>query len=301
MAHKVTGFRPGSKSWKKFMAKVYGFGGAIVIVGAMFKIQHWPGAAIMLIGGLGIEAIIFILSAFEPLHEDPDWTLVYPELNAMDDDEEAAHHDHGHAELESGSEHSHEHAAIESAQGQVSYVAAPSAGLTAQLDSMLADAKIEPELISSLGEGLKNLAETSNKMNQLTDASVATSEYVDSVKSAAKTVDSLADSYVKASQSLSALAVTNEDGMSYGEQLQQVSKNLSSLNAVYELQLQGSNSQIESSQRMYESMNQMIQNLNDSIDDTKVYKENISELAKNLSALNMVYGNMLNAMSYNRS
>lgn len=301
MAHKVTGFRPGSKSWKKFMAKVYGFGGAIVIVGAMFKIQHWPGAAIMLIGGLGIEAIIFILSAFEPLHEDPDWTLVYPELNAMDDDE-AVHHDHGHAELESDNHHSHEHAAIEGVAATATHaIQAPSAGLTAQLDAMLSDAKIEPELISSLGEGLKNLAETSNKMNQLTDASVATSEYVDSVKSAAKTVDSLADSYVKASQSLSALAVTNEDGMSYGEQLQQVSKNLSSLNAVYELQLQGSNSQIESSQKMYESMNQMIQNLNDSIDDTKVYKENISELAKNLSALNMVYGNMLNAMSYNRS
>lgn len=295
MAHTVTGFRPGSKSWKKFMAKVYGFGGAIVIVGAMFKIQHWPGATIMLIGGLGVEAVIFILSAFEPLHEDPDWTLVYPELSAMDDDEEAAHHDHGHAELESGNEHSHEHAAIETV------TAAPSAGLTAQLDEMLSDAKIEPELMASLGEGLRNLAEASNKMSQLTDATVATGEYVDSVKSAAKTVDGLADSYVKASQSLSALSVTNEDGMSYGEQLQQVSKNLSSLNAVYELQLQGSNSQIESTQKMYESMNHMIQNLNDSIDDTKVYKENISELAKNLSALNMVYGNMLNAMSYNRS
>ena len=68
-----------SKKFKTTMKFVYGWGGAIVIVGAMFKIQHWPGASYMLIGGLGIEACIFILSAFEPLHEDPNWELAYPE------------------------------------------------------------------------------------------------------------------------------------------------------------------------------------------------------------------------------
>ena len=80
MGKEITGFRPGSKSWKKFMAKVYGIGGAVVIVGALFKLMHYPGAEIMLILGLGTEALIFFFSAFEPIHEDPDWTIVYPEL-----------------------------------------------------------------------------------------------------------------------------------------------------------------------------------------------------------------------------
>jgi gliding motility-associated protein GldL len=72
--------KPGSKGWKKFMAKLYGFGAAVVIVGALFKIMHWPFAGPMLVIGLSTEALIFIFSAFEPIHEDPNWELVYPEL-----------------------------------------------------------------------------------------------------------------------------------------------------------------------------------------------------------------------------
>ena len=82
--------KPGSKNWKKFMAKLYGWGAAIVIVGALFKIQHWPGAGTMLIVGLGVEAFIFFMSAFEPIHEEPNWELVYPEL-ALGHDENFDH------------------------------------------------------------------------------------------------------------------------------------------------------------------------------------------------------------------
>ena len=72
-----------SSGWKSFTAKLYGFGASIVIIGALFKIQHWPGAGVALTAGLTIEAIIFFFSAFEPLHEELDWTLVYPELAGM--------------------------------------------------------------------------------------------------------------------------------------------------------------------------------------------------------------------------
>jgi gliding motility-associated protein GldL len=72
--------KPGSKQWKNFMAKLYGIGAAVVIVGALFKIQHWPLAGFFLITGLSTEAIIFMFSAFEPPHEEYDWSLVYPEL-----------------------------------------------------------------------------------------------------------------------------------------------------------------------------------------------------------------------------
>src|SRR6266550_382123 len=84
----------GGKKWKSFMAKLYGFGAAIVIVGAMFKIMHWPGAGPMLVVGLSTEAVIFFFSAFEPPHEEVDWSLVYPELAGMHGEED------GHERIE---------------------------------------------------------------------------------------------------------------------------------------------------------------------------------------------------------
>ena len=72
-----------SKKFKNGMAKLYGWGASVVILGAMFKLMHWPGAGGMLVTGLTIEAIIFFFYAFEKSHEGPDWSLVYPELGYM--------------------------------------------------------------------------------------------------------------------------------------------------------------------------------------------------------------------------
>ena len=163
----------GGKKWKSFMAKLYGFGAAIVIVGAMFKIMHWPGAGPMLVIGLSTEAVIFFFSAFEPPHEEVDWSLVYPELAGMHGEEG----DNAHAKIED--------------KGSV----------TEQLDNMLEDAKIGPELIASLGEGMRHLGDQANKMSNIADASVATNEYVSSVQSAAKNVASFSSSYSKAAES----------------------------------------------------------------------------------------------------
>ena len=256
----------GGKKWKSFMAKLYGFGAAIVIIGAMFKIMHWPGAGPMLVVGLTTEAVIFFFSAFEPPHEDVDWSLVYPELAGM----------HG----EEG-----EHPQIED-----------KGSLTEQLDNMLEEAKIGPELMASLGDGLRSLSDQAGKLNNITDASVATNEYVSSVKSAAKNVDSLSDAYTKAATSLTGLTVSNDDSTNLGEQIVKVSKNLSALNASYELQLQGSNEHLKATSKFYGGLEELVQNLNDSVDDTKKYKEQIASLSSNLESLNTIYGNMLTAM-----
>src|SRR5688572_29988565 len=165
--------RPGSKAWKKFMAKLYGIGAAIVIVGALFKIQHWPFAGLLLIIGLSTEAVIFAFSAFEPIHEEIDWSLVYPELAGM----------HGEGDGEP--------AAIEE-EGSA----------TETLDKMLEEAKIGPDLINSLGSGLQNLSDTTSKLSSISDASVATNEFVDNMKNASKTVGGLADTYNKATDSV---------------------------------------------------------------------------------------------------
>ena len=343
--------KPGSKAWKKFMAKIYGFGAAIVIVGAMFKIQHWPGAGAMLVCGLTIEALIFFFSAFEPIHEDIDWSLVYPELAGMHGEEE----------------HKEEEHKLEEAHGSI----------TEQLDHMLEEAKIEPALIESLGQGLRNLSENAGKMSDVSEATVATSEYVNNMKGASKSVESLSNTYDEAKNTISAsvdqlsssyskVAKSLEDtsnqarntitssadqlsdsyskvtksledtydqakksifasvdqlagsydkagksledfsnssqssfqeAKTYGEQLQKVTKNLSALNASYELQLQGSNEHLQATGKLYGGIEVLMKNLNDSIQDTQKYKQEITQLSSNLEALNTVYGNMLNAMN----
>ncbi|MCB0769333.1 MAG: gliding motility protein GldL [Flavobacteriales bacterium] len=259
--------KPGSKKWKNFMAKLYGIGAAVVIVGALFKIQHWPMASFFLIIGLSTEAIIFFFSAFEPPHEDPDWSLVYPEL-----------------------------ATGERAEGD-DFKKEDQRSITEQLDNMLEGAKIEPELIASLGDGMRSLSDQAKQMGQITGAASATNEYATSLKTASEKVSSLSDSYAKASESLVGLTNNVDAGKNAGESLQKMSANLSALNEMYELQLKGSREKLEVANQMFEGMGEMMTNLRNSVDDTKRYKENIAELSENLAKLNTVYGNMLNAMT----
>lgn len=263
-----------SKKGKRFMGMVYGLGAAVVIVGALFKILHWPGANEMLTVGLLTEAVIFAISAFEKPHEDPDWSLVYPELAGMHDDD---HNSKNKKAISSNKD-----------------------GVSQQLDKMLEDAKVGPELIESLGNSLKTLGDNTSKLADITDASVATNEYVSSIKNASKSVDSLSETYLKASESLTGLSMTNEDGASYGEQLQRVSKNLSELNSIYELQLRGASQHTEATAKLYTGIESLMSNLHESVADTKKYKDEMSQLASNLTSLNTVYGNMLTAMNINR-
>ncbi len=270
MSKEITGFRPGSRSWKKFMAKVYGWGASIVIIGALFKLEHYKGASIMLIIGLGTEALIFFLSAFEPIHEDPDWSLVYPEL-AEDYDGPG-----GRSSVKS------------------------SISPTQQLDNMLEQAKIGPELIESLGKGLQRLADTTAEMNKLGDVSEATNDFIGNMKEAAEKVHVLSNNYENAAQALSGLSAATDEGASYAENIRKVNESLSSMSRVYEMQLENAQNHNEVTKEMYNNMTALVENLSNSVEDTKRYKENIAKLSDNLESLNTVYGNMLSAMNINR-
>jgi gliding motility-associated protein GldL len=163
-----------SRGFKNFMAKLYGIGASVVILGALFKINHYPGADLMLVVGLSVESIIFFFSAFEPPHVEPDWSLVYPELAGMY---------HGvSAELDEAS--------------------VKPEGLTEDLDKMLAEAKVGPELIESLGKGLQNLSENTNKLSDVTNAAVATNEFTEKVRGATASVGTLSDSYNRQSETI---------------------------------------------------------------------------------------------------
>jgi gliding motility-associated protein GldL len=260
---KVTGF-------KKYLHLASCFGASIVIVGALFKIMHWPGASAALIAGLGTEAFLFILFGIDIPHEEYDWTLAYPELGGMG----------GHDDLQDDT--------------------VSGLPVSSQLDAMLAEAKIGPELIESLGAGMRAIGDNASKMADISNATVATNEYVDSVKSASKNVSHLADTYSKAASSISSLAESNDAGSSIGESLNSVSKNLSALNATYELQLQGSRGHLEATEKFYGGLSDLMKNLHDSVEDTKKYRQEMSQLSTNLTALNTIYGNMLGAMNFNK-
>ena len=169
--------------------------------------------------------------------------------------------------------------------------------ITEQLDNMLESAKIEPELIESLGMGMRSLSDQARQMGEITGAAAATSEYAESLKGASSKVSQLSDSYAKASESLVGLTENVDAGRSAGESLGRMSKNLGDLNEMYELQLRTSREKMEAANTMFAGMGEMLAHLRDSVDDTKRYKENISELSTNLAKLNTVYGNMLNAMT----
>ena len=243
------------------MAKLYGFGAAIVIIGAMFKIQHWPGAGPMLVVGLSTEAVIFFFSAFEKPHEDPDWSLVYPELAGIPG---------------------------ESDENRLT----PSQ----ELDNLLGDAKIGPELIESLGDNLRSLGDNVSKMTDLTDASVATEEYVGNVKRASSSVGNLTDAYERASASIGALVVDDE-GVDISSEVHKMAENLTQLNSQYSQQLAGTRQFLETSDALYGGMSELMATLNDSVGDARKYKEEVAQLAQNISSLNTVYGNMLSAMN----
>ncbi len=252
-------------------------GASVVIIGALFKIQHYPGASIMLIIGLSTEALLFLLGALEPQHLSTDWSKVYPEL--AHDDEEADDYD----EIED----------TESTAGS-------DLPVTEQLDNMLEEAKIGPELIESLGTGLRGLKDTTDRLADVSDASVATDEYVNSIRSAASNVGELSDTYAKAAESLTGLSANSEAGAGLGEHLASMSSNLEQLNQTYAAQVEGSKSQLEATQKYFGGIEELLASLHDSVEDAKNYKAQMAELSNNISQLNTVYGNMLTAMSGNR-
>lgn len=278
-----------SSGWKSFMAKLYGFGASVVIIGAMFKIMHWPFAGPMIVLGLSTEAIIFFFSAFEPLHEELDWTLVYPELAGMTDPDE----------IEEIKE-----------SGKLGHTTLD------RFEDLVQNANIGPDTFKKLGESLNKLNVTTSSISDITEATVATSQYANNMKSAASSIGSLTNTFSQSTnvlqdsiQTLSSsyaalsgnvkndLASISEGTKGYSTHVENLNKNLSALNAVYELQLRESNSHLKETQAVYSGMNNLMDNLKHSAEETQRYREEISQLSKNLSSLNAVYGNMLSAMN----
>lgn len=295
-----------SKAFKKMMSFVYGWGASVVLLGALFKIEHFQGASEMLIIGLSVEALIFFLSAFEPPHEEVDWSLVYPELAGVEE----------LVDVDKKTNVSSKKSALE------------------KFDALIDNAEITPELFEKLGNGLRNLNTTTEKLHDVSDVTVATNNYVANFEKASTKVNEFADMYGKSASQLNQSAETlsrtyndssemvgssgrvlsesykkmteainaeytktAQSGSSYANQLETMTKNLTALNSVYELQLQGTNAHFEATKKLYSGLDEIMANLKDSATDTKRYREEIGKLSQNLAAMNTIYGNMLAAMN----
>lgn len=189
---------------------VYGLGAAIVIVGALFKIQHWPYGSLILTIGMIVEALVFTYSAFERQQSELDWSLVYPELAG------------GMGSMKKGKKEE-----PKDAEGL----------LSKKLDSMLKEAKIDGELMASLGNSIKNFEGAAKGISPTVDAMTAQKKYSEEMSLAAAQMESLNSLYKVQMESANRQAAINEESVvnaeKLKEQMQSLASNLSSLNGVY--------------------------------------------------------------------
>ncbi len=316
-----------TKRWKVFMGYVYGWGASIVMIGALFKLEHLPYSGYILAVGLLTESFIFFLSAFEPPLEMPDWGKVYPELR---EDYEIIDFD-------------------DLNQSDDSNI----------LNELLSSSDITPELISKVSKGLNDLSNTARGISDISTATLATELYVKNLSSASEamstfaetnmnannsinsSIDQLASSYVNTAQLLSAsgqelvsglhktgaefsekLAESGEllsksyqevsnyitsdlqkvglNSKEYSSNLEQLNKNIAAFNNTFETQLKGTEEQFQAVQKFSSGLSQINQVLSASAEEIKKYKENAEQLNKHLEALNTIYGGMLGAMNYKK-
>ncbi len=201
-----------SRSSKKIMNMVYGLGASVVILGALFKIMHWPFGNEMLIIGLIVEALVFAVSAFEPVDDELDWSLVYPELAGG---ETSVRRNEVVVEEDKHSE----------------------GMLSKKLDNLLKEAKIDANLMSSLGDSIRNFEGAAKSISPTVDAMASQKKYSEEISLAANQMESLNNLYKVQVESVSRQSEVNqavaENAGKLKEQMESLTSNLSSLNGVY--------------------------------------------------------------------
>ncbi|TAH17644.1 MAG: gliding motility protein GldL [Cytophagales bacterium] len=251
--------------------KMTSVGAAIVIVGALFKIMHWPGAGEALTVGLLTEAFLFFIGAFQPAPPpDPhyQWEKAYPQLLSDEPVE-----------------------ALPVKTNNTKGVAA-----LAGLDQMLGEANLSTDSFKSFGQGIKTLNDTALKMRDITDASSASNEYTKNVKEAASSMANLNKAYSTTITAMTEMSNASKDAKEYHSQVQLITKNLGALNAVYEMELKDANSHLKAMNKFYSNLTLAMESMADASKESQVFKEQMTKLTTNMTSLNKVYGNMLTAM-----
>lgn len=253
---------------------LFSFFAAVVIFAAMMKILHWQGADYAIMVGLIAEAIVFLVMAFlvEP-PEEPHWQRYFPEINT-------------HPDLDPNFKPT----PLTLASGNNGNPALN------KLDDMLREADITPANLGRLSDGFKKLGGTVDKMSDITDVVAATGDYTAKTKEAANALGTMKEAYLGAANSIQHFNNAAEGTKQFHEQVGVLTKNLSSLNTMYELELQDTNNHLKAMNKFYGNLTQASEAMQGSVEDAQKAKEQIAQLANNLGRLNNVYGNMLSAM-----
>ena len=285
-----------SKGYKNFMAKLYGIGAAVVILGAMFKIMHWPGASTVLIAGMCTEALLFMIGCLDKPHPEFHWHEVFPQLLG----------------------HGTEPGLLAEMQARPK----PTLMGGAEGSSSASVPALNEKELESLKAGIGNLAKTAAQLSELSTVATATnkltskldaaSDAAEQFVSAGKTIseksDALGSVYAQVTQDMQNVAKGTKE---YEVKVADVAKQLTSLNAVYELQLQTLQKQVEAYKAQTEkvtgataqvetltaTVKQMTDAAGNALKSQEAYVAGAKQLANQVADLNKVYGNMLNALA----
>lgn len=266
------------KFYKDIMPMVYGFGAAIVIIGAMFKLLNLSGASVMLAAGLTTEAVLFILGIFEPKHKEFDWFKVYPEL---DDDSTPS---------SSG---------VTLPRGNLPLLKTQSedaVSISSKLDELFAKANIDSALIDRLSSGMSRIADYSGAMASFTELSSLSDRYCSSLAKASSMLDQMSFSHEKVSGALTALSNIADNGKEYNTKMDNVIDTLNEVGVAYKKELDSVERRLHMMNNTYDNVNKSILSMEDISTEATKLKDEITDLSQKFESLNKIYGNMLNVL-----
>jgi gliding motility-associated protein GldL len=222
-----------TKSGKYLKNLIIGVGASVVLLGALFKIQHWPGASLMLTTGMITEAFIFAMLGLLPPHADYYWERFYPDIT-----------ENPHVEAyKKGKE------LTKGAHG-----AGPQGQNSKSLDAMMEEANITPANLKRLGENFQRFGKTVEQMKDITDVTAATGTYSQSARDAADALGQMKNTFVGATKTMSAFNAAAEDTTKFHEQVVVLSRNLGNLNQIYEVELQDANNHLKAMNKIYSNL-----------------------------------------------
>lgn len=251
----------------KVAGYAFGLGASVVIIGALFKIQHWPGASIMLTAGMGTEGVLFALTAFANPHKSYHWEKAFPQLG------EEEHVEIGEDTMESFNSSS-----------------------------------ISDDEIKRFSKGIAQISDTASKISDLASLTGATSSLVNNMSAASSSVAAFTNSQTQINASSEAiigsykniageLNIAHESTESFIGTMKDVNKNLSAINSIYELQLKSVGDQSDSLKTVNSGLEQINSSVLSSLKDVENFKNQAAAMSQQVTSLNTVYGNMLNALS----
>ena len=264
-----------SETFRQVIHKAYGWGAALVLLGALFKLQHWAGASYMLSVGMITECIIFFISAFEPLEKTYKWDSVFPELAQGGNGEGTP--------IQRGSD------------------------VTPQINL-----DIDKDQTDRLKSGLEKLGSTIDQLTGLAavaEASARLTENLDratnSVNAVTGSAGNLSEAYITSAASISSIGEQTKKGIEsltnaqagYKEQMNFLNKNLAAVNSSFELQLQDNDRYRESYDSLNKELGSLVGTVKKSVDQTQQLSADMAALNDNVSKLNTVYGSMLTAVT----